>query len=66
MSSFEEDMETAAWQAVGRTNPRSNDWLSGVASERRRCMRIVAEAAIGAGPERGQLVADLIRRIEGL
>ena len=45
--------------------PPSADWLAGVTAERRRCLQIVATAAIGAGNERAQLVADLIRAIEG-
>jgi hypothetical protein len=43
----------------------SADWLAGVRAERRRCLRIVADAAIGTGNERAQLVADLVRAIEG-
>lgn len=64
MSSFKEDMEASAWHTLRRSTPHGHDWLSGVAAERQRCLRIVAAAAIEGGPERGQLVADLIRRIE--
>lgn len=48
-----------------RPNASNPDWLAGVAAERRRCIQLVAMSAIGSGPERGQLAADLIRAIEG-
>lgn len=67
MSSFEESMEAAAWRSIGRpASPTNPDWLAGVASERHRCLAIVAEAGFGySNPERRQIIADLIRRIEG-
>ena len=66
MSRFDEDMEATAWRSLFRRPHASNpDVLAGVAAERRRCIQLVLSSTAGASPERRQLVADLIRAIEG-